>query len=74
MSFSDEEKVNLKTDIGIIKNAVLEMKPDVKKNTTFRLYTTGFFIVLIAVTGLAVSFDRLITSVKAVQKIERVIK
>lgn len=59
MTWTPEEKTTLLIDLGIIKSKVVEMKPSVDKNTKFRLYTTGFFIILIASVGLMSSLYRL---------------
>lgn len=49
---TDEEKVQLLVDVAVIKTIVTnmgdahkELKPDVKKNTRFRLMISGFILI-----------------------------
>jgi hypothetical protein len=63
MTFTPEEKEKVMKSLTTIEIHVVEMKPKVEKNTKFRLYVTGFFIILIAGVGLFKSLYGLTTAI-----------
>ena len=55
MSFTPEEKQQLLNDVAVTKTKVEyiheDIKPEVKKNTRFRLYITGFILISVPLIG-----------------------
>lgn len=59
MSFTPEEKTQLIKDMAVVKHCVVDMSPRVEKNTKFRLFITGFFVIVISGTGLVAGLFKL---------------